>query len=206
MEEVKDFFEEIKFEPTTYVGLFNEITGEIYCVGPSHAYTEEKNKISIDNDIAEMIIEGKINLFNCVVDLRDFSFELIERKLVSKIDDVLHRIVDSNWSDMDRPDIIVSFNKDLNSLTVELTEEFGGTYILPGKYQPVAKRKVLWSGDTSLNFYFTEYNDPNVLYSKHSILLKDLIDSKIIIEGLTLPEKFSIYTRRVLKNYILKII
>jgi hypothetical protein len=204
MEQIIDFFDEIKVEPVTYVAVFDEITGQILAVGPTHAHKEEKNKIQIDNEIAEMIIEGKINLFNCAIDLRDFSFELVERKLVSKIDDVLHRIVDSEWSPIDRPDIVISYDDDTSSFTFELTEEFGGTYVLPEKYQPVTKRKVLWDGDTSLNFYFTEYNDPNILYSKHSILLKNLIDSKITIDGVEFPEKFSIYTRRVLKNYILK--
>lgn len=204
MEKIVDFFDEIEIEPVTYVAVFDEITGQVVAVGPSRAHSEEKNKIQIDNEIAESIIEGKINLFNCAIDLRDFSFELVERKLVSKIDDVLHRIVDSEWSDIDRPDIVISYDEIAASFTFELTEEFGGTYILPEKYQPVTKRKVLWDGDTSLNFYFTEYNDPNILYSKHSILLKNLIDSKITIEGVEFPKKFSIYTRRVLKNYILK--
>ncbi len=204
MEKIEDFFEDIKIEPITYVAIFDEITGQVIAVGPTHAHQEEKNKITVDNEIAEMIIEGKINIFNCAVDLRDFSFELIERKLVSKIDDVLHRIIDSEWTTIDRPDIVISFDDKLKSFTVELTEEFGGTFVLPEKYQPVSKRKVLWDGDTSLNFYFTEYNDPNILYAKHSILLKDLIDSKITISDIEFPEKFSIYTRRVLKNYILK--
>lgn len=204
MEKIIDVFDEIKIEPVTYVAVFDEITGQVVSVGPTYAHATEKNKIQIDNEIAELIIEGKINLFNCAIDLRDFSFELVERKLVSKIDDVLHRIVDSEWSEIDRPDIIISYNETSSSFTFELTEEFGGTYILPEKYQPVTKRKVLWDGDTSLNFYFTEYNDPNILYSKHSILLKNLIDSKITIEGVEFPKKFSIYTRRVLKNYILK--
>ncbi len=204
MEKIEDFFEDIKMEPVTYVAVFDEITGQVIAVGPSHAHSEEKNKIKIDNEVAEMIIEGEINIFNCAIDLRDFSFELIERKLVSKIDDILHRVVDDEWSINDRPDIVISFDTEAKSFTFELTEEFGGTYILPEKYQPVTKRKVLWDGDTSLNFYFTDYNDPNVLYSKHSILLKDLIDSKISVNGLEFPERFSIYTRRVLKNYILK--
>ncbi len=203
MEEIELFFDEIKLEPVTYSAVFDETTGEITSVGPSHAHKQEKNKIQIDNEVAEMIIEGKISIFNCVVDLRDFTFELVEKKLVSKIDDVLHRIVDSKWSDVDRPDIVVSYDNN-GSFTFELTEEFGGTFVLPEKYQPVAKRKILWDGDTMLNFYLTDYNDPNVLYSKHSILLKDLIDSKIIINGVKIPEKFSIYTRRVLKNYIIK--
>lgn len=205
MEEIEKFFDEIKFEPVSYVAVFDTDSGEISAIGPSLIFKDVKNVISIDNNIAEMIIEGKINIVNCAVDIRNMTFELLEKKTVVKIDDVLHRVIDSNWTTIDNPDIYIVFDSAESSLSFELTEEFGGTYILPEKYQPVVRRKIIWDGDTKLNFYITEYNDPNVLYSTYDILLKDLIDSKITISDVKVPVKFSIYTRRVLKNYVLEI-
>ena len=87
----------------------------------------------------------------------------------------------------------------------ELTEEFNGTLIMPEKYQPVTKRNIIWDGETALNFYITEYNDPNIMYFKFKVLLKDLVDSKIVVNCHNVPDKFSVYTRRVLKNYVLEI-
>lgn len=205
MEKIAEFFEEIKLEPVTYVAVFDVQTGEVKSVGPSTAFLDHKNTISIDSDIAELIIEGQINIFNCAVDIRNLTFELLEKKTVLKIDDILHRIVDIKWNDIDNPDIFVICNKDEKTLTIELTEEFGGTYILPEKYQPIIKRKVIWDGETKLDFYITDYNDPNVLFFGRQVLLRELIDSKIVFKDINFPKHFSVYTRRVLKNYAMKI-
>lgn len=196
---------ELLFKPVTYSALFDPITGEVLSVGPSTAFPNKNNVVPVEKEIAEMIIEGDINIIDCAVDVRNMTFEIVEKKIVSKIDDVLHRVIDVNWTTIDNPDIYVTYDKDKSMITVELTEEFNGTHILPEKYQPVVKRNIIWNGDTKLNFYVTEYNDPNILYSKFDVLLKDLVDSKIVITDLEVPEKFSIYTRRVLKNYVLEI-
>jgi hypothetical protein len=197
--------EEIIIEPVTYSATFDVDSGQVTAVGPSIAFKGVPNSISVENDIAEMIIEGKINISNCAVDVRNMTFELIEKKVVTKIDDVLHRVINKDWTEIDNPDIYITFDRNNQTLTFELTEEFGGTFVLPEKYQPVTKRKIIWDGETVLNFYITEYNDPNILYKKHNLLLKDLVDSKITYMNIAMPEKFSIYTRRVLKNYVLEI-
>ncbi len=205
MDEIADFFEEIKLEPVTYVAVFDPDTGAVTSVGPSSAFKDVNNSIPVDNDLAEMIIEGKINIFNCAVDVRDLTLEILEKKTVSKIDDLLHRVINKDWTEIDNPDIYITFDSNNNTLTFELTEEFGGTFLLQDKYQPVTKRKIIWDGETVLNFYVTEYNDPNILYKKYNVLLKDLVDSKITYNNVEMPPKFSIYTRRVLKNYVLEI-
>lgn len=205
MDEVEKFFEEIKLPPVTYGAVFDPLSGAVTAVGPTIALKDEKNLIPVDKNIAEMIIEGSINISHCAVDIRNMTFELVERKTVSKIDDVLHRIIDKNWSTIDNPDIYLCYDKSNNSITVELTEEFNGTLIMPEKYQPVTKRNIIWDGETALNFYITEYNDPNIMYFKFKVLLKDLVDSKIVVNCHNVPDKFSVYTRRVLKNYVLEI-
>jgi hypothetical protein len=122
-------------------------------------------------------------------------------KTVSKIDDVLHRIVDSQWSEIDKPDVFITY-KD-NTLTFQLTEELHGTYILDEQFQPVKKRKVRWDGDTELNFFVTEYNDPNILHKSIVMTLSDIVEKDYVVELSDLPEKFSVYTRRIFKNYVI---
>ena len=34
---------------------------------------------------------------------------------------------------------------------------------------------IVWDGDTQMNFFITDYNDPNVLYQIISVKIKDLI-------------------------------
>lgn len=161
MEEI-EFLDEIVINEVLYMAEFDPISGKVLAVGPSTAFANNTNTIKIDRGTAEMIIEGKINIFNCAVDVRDMTFELIEKQTVSKIDDVLHRIMHKKWTIIDKPDIHLTVDVESNIITVELTEEFYGTYKLSDKYQPVIKRKVIWDGDTVLNFYITAYNDPNI--------------------------------------------
>jgi len=204
MEEV-EFLDEILLNEVSYMAKFDPMSGEVLAVGPAAAFDKDKNVIKIDSDTAEMIINGEINIFSCAVDIRNLTFELIEKKTVLMIDDVLHRIIDKKWTEIDNPDIHLTVDTETDNIVIELTEEFHGTYQLPEKYQPIIKRKIIWDGDTVLNFYITEYNDPNVLYDKFNVLLKDLVDNKITFHCKNLPEKFSIYTRRVLKNYLLEL-
>jgi hypothetical protein len=204
MEEI-EFLDTAVIKEVVYMAEFDPVSGKILSVGPSTAFINTPNTMKIDQGTAEKIIEGEINIFNCAVDVRDMTFELIEKQTIVKMDDVLHRIMHKKWTIIDKPDIHLTVDTENGVIVVELTEEFYGTYRLSEKYQPVIKRKVIWDGDTVLNFYITAYNDPNILYSQYSILLKDLVGTEVEIKCGQLPEKFSIYTRRILKNYVLDI-
>lgn len=205
MEKIISFDNDVEFFPVKYKASFDPISGEVYAVGPESAFHDVKNVVDMDKELAEMIIEGKINIINCAVDTRSMTFELLEKKVVAKIDDILHKIIEDKWSEIDNPDIFLTIDRSKKTFTVEMTEEFFGTKKLPKKYQPVIKRKIIWDGETILNFYITDYNDPHILYYKFEVLLKDLVDGKIVIKDLILPKKFTVYTRRVLKNYSIKI-
>jgi hypothetical protein len=196
---------EIPYVPLIYVALFNSDTGEIVSIGPESAFEHETSKIVIDNEIAERVIEGKVRIQNCFVDLTTGTFEVAELKNVYKIDDVLHRIVDKKWSDIEKPDLFVTYNKKKKTLTFELTEELGGSKKLPKKYQPAKKRKVIWEGSLEMSFLITDYNDPNVLYKMLSFKISDLSESPMIYEDVDVPAKFSVYTRRLFKNYVMEI-
>jgi hypothetical protein len=158
----------------------------------------------IERDIAELIIEGQIKISDCAVDPHSNTLEMIEIKNIFKIDDVLHRIISQEWTEIEKPDIYITFNSTANTLKFELTEEYSGTKKLDDKFQPVTPRKILWDGDTVLNFLVTDYNDPNILYKMISLKISDLISKSKIIKNVDVPSKFSVYTRRVFKNYVIE--
>ena len=80
-----------------------------------------------------------------------------------------------------------------------MSTEFGGTYkAMTG----IKKRKIVWDGDTEMQFFITEYNDPNLLFEVVTVKINDLIGKYISIEGINYP-KFSVYTRRLFKNYMI---
>jgi hypothetical protein len=207
MEEMIDldvFMEGLKLPPPSYVAVFDIETGAVISVGPSYAFPDEKYVFPLDDETALSIIEGGTKIHTCFVDLASNTLELSEVKTVSKIDDVLHRIVDKQWSDVEKPDIYVTYSLEANSLTFQLTEELYGTYKLDEQFQPARKRKVLWDGETQMHFFVTEYNDPNILYKAIVITLAELTDESLTIELPSLPEKFSLYTRRIFKNYVIE--
>lgn len=207
MEEIIDLekiLSELNFPKLTYVAIFNPDTREVISVGPSYTFPDVENKVDIDQTTAELIIEGKIRLHSCFIDMRENKLEIAEVKSMFKIDDVLHRIVEAQWSDIERPDVFIAYDRKKKTLKIQLTEEFYGTKKVPKKYHPIAKRKVIWGGDTEMNFLITEYNDPNILYKMISLTVSELVGKTKTINDLDLPDRYSIYTRRVFKNYIIE--
>lgn len=192
-----------KPKPPEYVAVFDPDTGFVSAVGPSYAFENENYKTSIDQETAELIIEGKIKISSCIVDPRSAEFEIVEMKNIFKIDDVLHRIISTEWSDIEKFDLYLTHNSSNKTLTIELSEEFGGSKKLPAEYQPVKVRKTVWAGDTEMNFLITEYNDPNLLYEMISVKINELLGNAKIIENIDY-ENFSVYTRRLFKHCVIE--
>ena len=54
-----------------------------------------------------------------------------------------------------------------------------------------------------MQFFITEYNDPNLLFETVSVTINDLTGNHKLITGFNYP-KFSVYTRRLFKNYVIE--
>jgi hypothetical protein len=203
MEEIIDFDEWLSnYKPPEieYLAVFDPSTGEVKSVGPSYAFTNEKNKISIDREIAEEILSGKIRIGCCFINFSNNTLENTEIKNTYKIDDVLHRIIDIKWSKIEKPDLHLTYNSKKKVLKIELSEELGGTKKLLKKFHPFEIKKTIWDGETEMNFLITDYNDPNLIFEMISVKIKDLIGKAVEIQNIDY-NTFSIYTRRIFKNY-----
>ena len=209
MEEIIDDFEDWlkNYTPVdiNYCAVFDPDSGKVTAVGPSYAFSDEKHTVAIEREMAELILEGKIKIHTCVIDMRSNTLEIAEIKSVFKIDDVLHRIISKEWSDIEKPDIYITYDRSKKSLKFQLTEEFSGTYKLDKKFHPVIQRKIYWDGETVMNFLITDYNDPNILHKMISLKIGDLVGASKTFRSLDLPETFSVYTRRIFKNYVIEI-
>ena len=203
MEEIKDFdhwFSNYKLPPVKFVAVFDPHTGSVISVGPSHAFTDQKHKISVDKDLAESIINAEIKIDNCVVDVNSNTLEVAEIKSVYKIDDVLHRVIDKKDSEIKKPDIYIKYDSKLATLKIEMSTEFGGTR---KSRSGMKKRSIVWDGDTEMQFFITEYNDPNLLFEVVTVTINDLIGKHKLITDFNYS-KFSVYTRRLFKNYVIE--
>jgi len=203
MEEIEDFdkwFTNYKLPPVKFVATYNPDTGAVISVGPRHAFKDQKYKILVDKELAESIINAEIKIDNCVVDMNSNTLEVAEIKSVYKIDDVLHRIISKEDSEITKPDIYIKYDSKLSTLKIELSTEFGGTRKARAG---IKKRNIVWDGDTEMKFFVTEYNDPNLLFEVVTVTINDLIGKYKLITEFTYP-KFSVYTRRLFKNYVIE--
>lgn len=191
--------EEFVPPPVEYVAVYDPNTGSVMSVGPSHAFVNEKHKVPVDQELAESIINAEIKISSCVVNINSNSIEVAEIKNVYKIDDVLHRVISKEYSDCKNPEVYITHDLTKKTLRIELSEEFGGTR---KPAVAVKKRKVVWDGDTEMHFLITDYNDPNLLFETISVKINELVGkSKTIKFNQT---KFSVYTRRLFKNYVIE--
>lgn len=170
----------------TYHAVFNE-TGEVTGIYPSTAMPDTQNCIKIDNDIAYLINEGKIRLSSCFVDVSSGQFEIAEVKRLTKIDDVLHRIIDKAFAGLLVADVTVT--QEGNTLKFDLAEKY-------------KTRKIHWDGNTEMSFLVTEYNDPNIVRHTIKFTINELAQSTQISKDLNLDKKFSVYTKRLFPVYL----
>lgn len=198
---IEEWLANYKPPEITYRANYDPSTGGILRVGPAHAI-EEKHSIDLDKEIALKILEGEVPLAKCYIDLQSKSLQIAEIKYVYKIDDVLHRIIEAQWSKFEKPDVIISYSKKQENIIVELSEEFNGTFKLPVG-TPVAKRNIVWSGDTIIEIFLTDYNNPHILHEKYTVTINDLNRSKKVFKNVKFPKNnISFYTRRLFKNYM----
>lgn len=193
MEEMIDFDEWIKnYKPPEieFYAIYNPDSFEVVGVYPTPAANTKEHKIKIDRELAEDIQNGIVKMSSCFVNLETNSLEILEKHPLRKIDDILHRIIDKKYSDVEDNDITVKFKN--KKIIFEMSKK-------------LANRKIKWKDDETINFFITSYNDPHVVYKNISIKLDNLYKEpqEFICD---LENKFSIYTRRIFKNYVFELL
>ena len=162
--------------------------GNVVALHPGPAVDHIKNKIQVDLDVALGIYERGETLRHYKVDVisgRVIKVNLASITGLTKIDDVLHRVIDKKWSKVAKPDVSIEYSRKDALLTF--------------KINPLLKT-IEWQGDQDMVFLITEYNDPNVLQEMISFNVNELVKYPQRFT-LALPEKFSIYTRRIFDKY-----
>jgi hypothetical protein len=203
METIEDFdkwLREYKPPITQYVAVFDPNTGQVISVGPDYAFADQKYVVQIPKEIAESIITAETQIHNCYINVESGQLEIAEKKTLIKLDDVLHRIPDIEYSEELKSDIHLTYNSKSKCLKVQLSSEFGGTKKHKGS---VSTRKFIWDGSTDMDFLITDYNDPNLIFQMFSVKLNELVGHTVTIKNIDY-DKFSVYTRRLFKNYVIE--
>ena len=124
------------------------------------------------------------------VDIENTTLEFDEDCLKNEIDDVLHKIIVKKWSNINDPDIIVNYSRDDNLLNFSMSSQYS--------------KNIIWDGDTAMIFLITEYNDPNLIYKMFSVKINDLVGKTVTVKNVSY-DNFSVYTRRLFKNYVIEL-
>jgi hypothetical protein len=204
METVEDFdkwLAEYKPAPVKYVAVYDPLTGFVISVGPDYAFPDEDHVVNIDSETALSIITAEIQIHHCQIDIHSGELEIAETKTLTKLDDVLHRIPLIQYSDITKPDVYLTYTAKSKTLKIQLSTEFGGNK----KYKDGNKqRKFVWDGSTVMDFLITEYNDPNLIYEMFSVKINDLVGKTVTVKNVSY-DNFSVYTRRLFKNYVIEL-
>jgi hypothetical protein len=200
-----DFDEWVKnYKPdeVQYWAVYDPNTGEVSGIYPGRAADDKPYKIQIETFIAQHIQESVIQLNSCYVDPIQQEFVVAYNRPISKIDDVLHRIPNKQWSNNVENDVYIEYYKKEKKLNIALTERFYGTR--PASYE--FKTKLIEKNIFELLLIITDYNDPNMLNQIIKVKIEDLVGKEKTFYNLNLPDRFSIYTKRLFNNYIFEII
>ena len=195
-QELMDFDEWIKLpvnQTVEYYATFKD-DGSLIGVYPSHAVLDITNKIKIDEEIATAVSTGVENLFSYRVDVPTKKLVKLNKfstHSLIKIDDILHRIIDKKWSNMQDPDITILHDTKNSTLIFSMSNKYSNN--------------IIWDGATEMIFLVTDYNDPNVLLHMLSIRAGDITENTKLFT-LDLPNRFSVYTRRIFDKYIFETI
>jgi hypothetical protein len=193
MEKVTDFDSFIANyipQKPEYEAIYNE-QGLVISISPKGMSDNISNKISIDDEIVEQIHAGNLHLHNCFVDMESGDLEIIRQEYLKKIDDIFHRIPEKKFVEKSiSHDILVVFRKKSSKIKFSMSKT-------------LKSKKIRWAGDTVLSFYVTDYNDPHRIIEKIEMTIDDLYKSDVSFD-LAIGNRFSVFTRRILKNYVIE--
>jgi len=156
--------------------------------------------VQISQEIAESIITAEIQIHNCRIDVESGQLAIAEKKTLNKLDDMLHRIPDIKYLEESKSDVHLTYSSKSKYLKIQLSTEYGGTKKYKGSD---GKRKFIWDGNTDMDFLITDYNDPNLIFQMFSVKISDLVGHNVTIKNIDYG-RFSVYTRRLFKNYVIE--
>jgi hypothetical protein len=192
MEEITDFDKWLQMlivEPVEYYAIYNPQTAEVIGIYPKNSAKDIEHKVLIDLDLAESILEGKVSLRSCFVDEVDDILQVVQTQSVRQIDDILHRVVSKAFATFDEADLCITFNSELNTITLLLIEK-------------LKRKNIRWANSTVLKFLITEYNDPHKVIQVITTTLDDLYNNNQTYQYTGTDKNFSVFTSRIFKNYI----
>jgi hypothetical protein len=192
-----DNINEIIFAKTKFFASFDPDTGELLCVGPEHALENVSSKIEIDEDVAEMIVIGKVFMQSCSVNLITHKLETSLTKKQTTINDTLFKIPLKKNVDIEKNDLSLFYYKKSKTLKVCLNTHYQKSS-LAAKYN-------LLDPLSNLNLIISDNSDPNCIHAVIKIPFVELLKKNKVIKNIEMSEKNSMYIKKIFTDYAMEI-
>lgn len=199
MEEIMDFDLWVESQknliPKFYL-IYND-EGMITGLYPESAALNIVNKVELSQELQDKINAGEKSLASFRIDI--VTKQLFELETI-KFFPSLIRVSEINYSSYKNFEIYLIYDRSNSLVKVELSTNLGGTR------PDDAERRILdIHPDLKMKFYFTDYNDPNILYDTIDIRVKDLLQGPVSAKVDVLPNRFGIFTKRLFDRYGLEV-
>ena len=177
----------IPVTPIEFFAIYNPATFDVIGIYPSHAASDITHKISISQQLADMIFNGTVPLQQCFIDITSDVPVVAQHQSISKIDNILHRVPNRLYIQIDNPDLTILFNTNINQFTISVSDRV---------------KNIRWLTDINLRFLISAYNDPHILYQVINVELASLVSAPYTVTYTGPSNLFSVFTSRVFNTYI----
>jgi len=174
-----------------FYAIYNEFTGQVTGVYPDHAAIDIVYKVKIDDELADLLLQSKLSLTACFVDLIDKTVTIIQPTSAKKSYDPLQRIADIKYADIVDPDVIIHYDSNSRYIAFNLADRL--------------KNNVLQLGNNiELSFIVCSYNDPHKIYQLIKFPLSDLLEATKYVRYNYYDDTFSMFTSKIFKKYLIE--
>jgi hypothetical protein len=177
-------------EDPEYYAIYDPETYAVTGIYPEGSAKEKSYKIKIDPMLAEEINSGKISLNSCVANPLDNEIT-ISNSSKYKNEKYFHQIK-SNVSTLNLPTLTLRYLKNQKELCFVPSES-------------LKEHKEIFSYIKEYNFYITAKNDPDLLYQIINVSHEEIFEQNFSVKLNIDLEKYSIFTKKIFKNYFFSV-
>jgi len=203
LENFDEWLANFEYVEPEYAAKYNTTTGTFISIGPASAFEGEPNVIPIKKELLIDIDDGKVKMHQCVVDPFTQKINIISKTRSAEKELILYQIPVVRFGGAEISEVYLTYNKLTKVLDIELSQIYKGTKRF---FEQDQQRSLYIKPTTEINFFVCDKNDPHVIHKLIRFPIQEIVGNKKSIVIDNLPDKFSIYTKKVFKKYLLEII
>jgi len=98
-----------------FYAFYSQTDGSVFEIFPGFPTNTDKKFVKVDEEIFNSIESGQSNIFSYYVDIKTQTPQLQKKEstnfVLTKIDDILHRVIEKKWSKIKNADVQIKYSK-----------------------------------------------------------------------------------------------